>query len=164
MSMGHPLSSLAMPFPTLYFTFLWLFCNYLFVHFNPLILSPISPTSSSHLATIKMLSVSMILSVLVCLVCFLDWVVDRYVFVPFSFGPYFFVLTHLLGCKGWNLMYSPGQGNPGHCVVALYVGRDQREQYQLLCSLPAFSHFPCYPQANWALLRLITGWVGLCTF
>ena len=28
----------------------------------------------------------------------------------------------------------------------------------------AFSHFLCYPQANWALLILIHRWVGLCTF
>ena len=39
-----------------------------------------------------------------------------------------------------------------------------REQWCLLCSLPAFSHFPLYPQTNWALLVLIPGWVGLCTF
>ena len=38
------------------------------------------------------------------------------------------------------------------------------EQCCLLCSLPAFSHFPCYPQANWVLLVLIPGWGGLCTF
>ena len=28
----------------------------------------------------------------------------------------------------------------------------------------AFSHFPCYPQANWALLVLIPRWVDLCMF
>ena len=27
-----------------------------------------------------------------------------------------------------------------------------------------FSHFPSYPQANWALLVLIPMWVGLYTF
>ena len=28
----------------------------------------------------------------------------------------------------------------------------------------AFSHFPCYPQAKWALLVLIPMWIGLCMF
>ena len=41
----------------------------------------------------------------------------------------------------------------------------EREQCCLLGSPPAFSHFHCYPGANWALLVLIPGWVvGLCTF
>ena len=51
------------------------------------------------------------------------------------------------------------------CVVALYVGEgSDREQCHLLSSGPAFSHFSCYPQANWALLVLIPRWVVLCTF
>ena len=40
----------------------------------------------------------------------------------------------------------------------------EREQCHLFSPLPAFSQFPCYPQANWALLVLIPIWVGLCTF
>ena len=40
----------------------------------------------------------------------------------------------------------------------------EREQCGLLPSLPDFSHSLCYPQANWALLVLIPGWVGLCMF
>ena len=40
----------------------WLFCDYLFVLLNPLTFSPIPPHLPSHLATIKTLSVSMILS------------------------------------------------------------------------------------------------------
>ena len=72
---------------------------------------------------------------------------------------------HLLHSKGQSLGYSPGRGNPGHSVVALYVGEgSEREQCCLFSSLPAFSHFPCYPQANWALLVLIPKWVGLCMF
>ena len=39
-----------------------------------------------------------------------------------------------------------------------------REQCCLLYSLPVFSHLPCYPQSNWALLVLLPEWVGLCTF
>ena len=43
----------------------------------------------------------------------------------------------------------------------LYVGEgSKREQYHLLSSHLAFSHFPRYPQLNWALLALIPGWVG----
>ena len=50
------------------------------------------------------------------------------------------------------------------CLGALYVGRgSKREQCCLFISLLAFSHFCHYPQANWALLVLIPGWVGFCT-
>ena len=45
--------------------------------------------------------------------------------------------------------------------VTLYMGEgSEKEQCHLLCSLPVFSHFPCYPQSNWALLVLIPRWVG----
>ena len=64
---------------------------------------------------------------------------------------------------GQGLRYSPGQGNPLCCFVALSVGEgSEREQCCLLCSLLVFSHFPGYPQSNWALLVLISRWVGLC--
>ena len=43
-------------------------------------------------------------------------------------------------------------------------GGSKRELWSLLRSLLAFSHFPRYPQANWALLVLLPGWVCLCTF
>ena len=47
----------------------------------------------------------------------------------------------------------------------LYVREEsEREQCQLLCSLLVFSHFPHYPQSNWALLVLLPRWMGLCTF
>ena len=40
----------------------------------------------------------------------------------------------------------------------------KREQYCLLDSRPTFSHFPCFPLANWALLMLIPGgWVCVCS-
>ena len=58
------ISSLAAPFPILYFTSPWLFCIYLLVLLTPL---THSPASFSHLVTIKTLSVSMILSLLFCL-------------------------------------------------------------------------------------------------
>ena len=42
-----------------------------------------------------------------------------------------------------------------------YVGEgSDREQWCLLHSLLDFSHFPCYPQSNWALLVLLPSvWV-----
>ena len=55
-------SSLATPFPIPYFTSPWLFCNYLFLFHNSLNVLTNSPTTPSHLATIKTLTVSMILS------------------------------------------------------------------------------------------------------
>ena len=67
-------SSLATPFPILYFTSPWLFCNCLFVLFNPL-------PSVSHQNTLCIHdSVSVLL---VCLVCdlYLDPTVDRYMFI-----------------------------------------------------------------------------------
>ena len=42
-------------------------------------------------------------------------------------------------------------------------GRGAKGNGALLCSLLAFSDFPCYPQANWAPLVMIPEWVGLCT-
>ena len=60
MSMGHVYKFFA-PFPTLYFTSPWLFCNYLFILLNPLTSSPI-PHTPLHLATLKTFSISMILS------------------------------------------------------------------------------------------------------
>ena len=75
------ISSMATPFPTLYFAFPQLFCNYLFV-LNPLTSSPIPPLpfpSGNHQNTLRIHdSVSVLL---VCLVCFLDSVVDRYEFI-----------------------------------------------------------------------------------
>ena len=94
-----------------------------------------------------------------CLVLFLEF------WSLLSLGPYFFVSVCLLCSKGQRLRYLPGQSNPCHCVVVLYVGEvSQRDQCHLLSSWLAFSHFPCYPEANWVLLVLILGWVGLCTF
>ena len=59
----------------------------------------------------------------------------------------------------------PGWGNPHGWVVVPYVGEgSEREKCGLLSSLLAFNHFFRCPQANWALLVLIAGWVGLCTF
>ena len=43
------ISSLATPFPILYFTFPWLFCNYQFILLNPLTSNPF-PKTPSHLA------------------------------------------------------------------------------------------------------------------
>ena len=81
----HPwvmhVSSLAIPFSTLYFTSPWLFGNYLLVLLNPLTSSPIPPPppqSSNHQNAVY---IHDSVSVLGCLVCFLYSVVDKYVFV-----------------------------------------------------------------------------------
>ena len=50
------------------------------------------------------------------------------------------------------------------CCGTVCGGVSQREQCHLPASWPAFSHFLHYPEVNWALLALIPGWVGLCTF
>ena len=81
-----------------------------------------------------------------------------------SFGP-FFLCWHACYVKGRSLRCSPGQGNTGRCAVMLYVGEgSDREQWQLPCSLPVFSHSLRYPQSNWAPQVLLPEWVGLCMF
>ena len=75
------ISPLATPFPILCFTSPWLFCNYLFVLLNPLTSSPISLQSPPIWQTSKSLCIHESVSVLlVCLVSFLDSIVDRFVF------------------------------------------------------------------------------------
>ena len=52
------ISSLVTPFPILYFTSPWLFCNYLFVLLNPLTSSPIPPhplPSGNHQNSLPMI-------------------------------------------------------------------------------------------------------------
>ena len=44
------------------------------------------------------------------------------------------------------------------CCDAICGEGSEREQCCLFCSLPVFSHFPCYPQSNWAILALVPGW------
>ena len=69
--------------------------------------------------------------------------------------------SHLLHCKGQSHRYGPGWGKPHSCDVVLFVGEgSERKQCHLLSCLQAFSHFSCYPQANWALLVLIPRCVG----
>ena len=76
------ISSLATPFPILYFTSLWLFCNYLFALLNPLTSLPSLP----HPHLIWQPSKGCIhnsISVLVCLTCFLDSLLIDLYFLPF---------------------------------------------------------------------------------
>ena len=76
-------SSLDTPFPILYFTSPQLLYKYLSAFFNPFSVHSF-PYTPLPPATIKTLSISMILSVaLVCLVCFLDSIVDTMCFLPF---------------------------------------------------------------------------------
>ena len=76
------ISSSATPFPILYFTSTWQFCNYLFVLLNLLTSSTIPPhriPSGKHQNALCIHdSVS---TLLVGLVCFLDSIVNRYVFI-----------------------------------------------------------------------------------
>ena len=69
------------------------------------------------------------------------------------------VSAHLLCIRG--LRYLPGRSNPLGCIVMLYVREgSEREQCGLLRFLLVFSHFPSYPQSNWAFLVLVRGgWV-----
>ena len=54
---------------------------------------------------------------------------------------------------------------PRSLCCGTVCGGGVQEGTMLLARLSlAFSHFLCYPQANWALLILIHRWVGLCTF
>ena len=77
-----PISFLATLFPILYCTSPLLFCNYLFVLLNSLISSSIPHTplpSGNHQNALCIHdSVSVLL---ICLVCFLDSIVDRYIFI-----------------------------------------------------------------------------------
>ena len=73
------ISSLATPFPILYFTSPWLLCNYLFVLLNPLTSSPFIPLPPGNQQNALCIHDSV--SVLVCLVYFLESVIDRYVFI-----------------------------------------------------------------------------------
>ena len=63
--------------------------------------------------------------------------------------------------RGGALGIHQEQSNP-HCyVVALYVGEaSEREHCHLLGSRLTWSHFCCYPQANWAPFqcRFLGGW------
>ena len=78
-------SSSAPPFPILYFTSPWLFCDYLFVLLNPLHSSPILPHHLPSGNYQDALCIHDSVTVLICLVCFLDSVVDRYVFIALLF-------------------------------------------------------------------------------
>ena len=80
---GSPhICSLDTLFPMLYFTFTWLFCNYLFVFLHPLTSSPITPhplTPGNHQ---NILCIYDSVSLLLVYFVFLDSVVDMYL-LPF---------------------------------------------------------------------------------
>ena len=95
MSLGHVYKFLAAPFPILYFTAPWLFCNYLFLPLNPLTPSPILPhplPSGNHQ---NVLHIHDSVSVLVCLVCFFRfscwWICIFCHFIVHSFDLFFFL-------------------------------------------------------------------------
>ena len=66
--------------------------------------------------------------------------------------------------SSWQTLRQTRQPMSLWCGTVYEGGVREREECCLLSSWLAFSHFPHYPQANWALLVLILGWVGLCTF
>ena len=79
MSMGHVYKFFrySISYTVLYTP--WLFCNYLFVLLNPFLFFT-HPPDSSHLDIIKMFY-DFVSVLLVHLFCFLDSIVDRYVFI-----------------------------------------------------------------------------------
>ena len=98
------INSLATPFPTLYFTFPWLFCNYLFVLLNPLTSSPI--LSHTPMWQPSKYSLYPWFCLCSCLLCFLDSIVDRHVFLVILM---FIVLSFLfLLSKTFNVSYNNG--------------------------------------------------------
>ena len=86
------ISSLAAPFPILYLISPWLFCNYLFVVLNPLTSPSILPhplTSGNHENALFIhYSVSVLL---VCLVYFLDSIVDQFIAISLFIVLIFFL-------------------------------------------------------------------------
>ena len=81
MSIGPVYKFFGTLFPILYFTSLWLFCNtdWYFLISLPLHSLPLTPHPSSKCPNTLCIHDSV--SVLVCLVCFLDSIIDRYVFI-----------------------------------------------------------------------------------
>ena len=62
-----------------------------------------------------------------------------------------------LGIENWIKKHNQSVNS---FFQVLYVGEgSKREQCCFFGSLVAFNHFLCYPQANWALLVLIPGWM-----
>ena len=81
---GSYIGSLVTPFPILHFTSPWLFCDYQFAYLYFLIPSPLHPFLHNRLLPGNHRNALLIhdsVSVLVYLVCFLDSIVDRYVFI-----------------------------------------------------------------------------------
>ena len=72
------INSLATPFPMLYFTSLWLFCLYFLI---PSSLHPFPYTSLPSGSHQNTLCIHDSVFVLICLVCFLDSIVDRFVII-----------------------------------------------------------------------------------
>ena len=81
MSMDMHISSLATPFPILYFTAPWLFCNYLFVLLKSFISLPIIPHPSPIWQPWKPSRYPWLCLCSCLLSLFLDSIVDRYVFI-----------------------------------------------------------------------------------
>ena len=86
------ISSLATPFPMLYFTSPWLFYNSLFVLLNPFTSSPIPHMplpSGNHQNALR---IHDSVAVLVCLVWLLDSIIDRNLFFHFIVHSFYLFL------------------------------------------------------------------------
>ena len=106
------ISSLAAPFPILYFTSPWLFCNYLFVPLNPLSSSPSNPYSlrqSLHHCSCPWVMCVSSLAAPFPVLCFMS---------PWLFWNYLFVLLNPLTSSPipYTLL-PPGPWQPSkHCL------------------------------------------------
>ena len=78
MSHAYTFFGYSISYTLLYIPMLW--CNFLFVLLNTLTSSPIPLSSGNHKNN---LCIHDSVSVSVCLVCFLDSIVERYLFLPF---------------------------------------------------------------------------------
>ena len=92
-------SSLATPFPILYFISPWLYCNYQFVLLTPLTSSPIPPHPPRIWQPLKLSLYPWFL------VCFLDSIVDSIYLLPF-YCSYFWSLLksltfHIIMVRWW---------------------------------------------------------------
>ena len=146
-------------FPSLLVPYIFSLISLFVVFTTSFILQPYSTVSVSSLTTSVLNSASDRLTIFSSLRSFLEfWSV-------LSFGPYSFVLAHLLHCKGWSLRYSPGQGNP-HCWLWCYMwGRGPRGNNAacLDLSCPSVTSTTSHKQIGPFGCWFLGGWVCVCS-
>ena len=125
------------------------------------VLWPYLTNSVSFLITSVLTCASDRLAISLWLSCIFFWSFDLF----FQLG-HIFLSGHSCCIIRGRALGIP-QGRATHSIAALWCcmwGRVWEETVSLAQLSLAFSHFPRCPQANRALLVLIPGWVGLCTF